>query len=294
MAAFTKMSVFLVCLLAAHLAGRVEAQDGWRWGRATFYGIWWSIHEGSCGYGNIDYWQGTGWDVAAIPDSHYEYNWSCGKCYEVKCEPMNFKDNYGNHLDRTNACYDPWKVVTVTIVDSCPCNYAGNSYSNKRWCCGDMDHFDVSYHTFDKLAPRHYGVIGLKYRPVACPSSYLENRHHLGRKLKDEQHGADKEGAQMVVLEERYERPKGVEGAVPASKTIEDEEFVGSLPEGFDEKDVERSEAVDLRLPAFKTKATEVLGQNPREDKSSADLVHKLDVLMKAKMMSSFTTPKEK
>ncbi|GMH36716.1 hypothetical protein BSKO_04589 [Bryopsis sp. KO-2023] len=152
MVAFNKMMVALVCFLASPLAGLVEAGDGWRTGRATFYGIWWSIHTGSCGYGNIDYWQGTGWDVAAIPDSHYEYNWSCG-------------------------------------------------------CCGDMDHFDLSYHTFDKLAPRHYGVIGLKYRPVACPSSYLENRHHLGRKLKE---------GEMVVLDERFERPEGVQGALPS------------------------------------------------------------------------------
>ncbi|GMH36640.1 hypothetical protein BSKO_04513 [Bryopsis sp. KO-2023] len=100
----------------------------------------------------VEYPHGTGWDVAAIPDSHYEYNWSCG-------------------------------------------------------CCGDMDHFDLSYHTFDKLAPRHYGVIGLKYRPVACPSSYLENRHHLGRKLKE---------GEMVVLDERFERPEGVQGALPS------------------------------------------------------------------------------
>lgn len=199
-------SMCAIVVFMAAMFNSVTAND-WRWGRATFYGIWWSLHTGSCGYGHIDYWQGTGWDVAAIPDAHYEYNWSCGKCYEVKCEPMNFKDNYGNHLDRSSACYDPNKVVTVTIVDSCPCNYASNHYSNKRWCCGDMDHFDLSYHTFDKLAARKWGVIGLKYRPVGCPASYLENRHHLGRKLKENGNpfAEKKEGPQMLVLDERYE-----------------------------------------------------------------------------------------
>ncbi|GMH37184.1 hypothetical protein BSKO_05057 [Bryopsis sp. KO-2023] len=306
MAVFNKVMALLVCFLASPLAGVVQAEAGWRWGRATFYGIWWSIHTGSCGYGNIDYWQ---WDVAAIPDSHYEYNWSCGKCYEVKCEPMNFKDNYGNQLERSNACYDPWKVVTVTIVDSCPCNYKGNSYSNKRWCCGDMDHFDLSYHTFDKLAPRHYGVIGLKYRPVACPSSYLENRHHLGRKLKDEQHGENSEGPQMVVLNERYERPAGVEGAMPAEQNAADQEskeFVGSLPDGFTEKDIaeggvnterraEEEAAAPtqhvVEVPALRDVEADVVNRNPRKNQSSAALLKNLNVLMKAKMMSSEIAP---
>ncbi|GMH36663.1 hypothetical protein BSKO_04536 [Bryopsis sp. KO-2023] len=309
MVAFNRFLVALVCFLASPLAGVVEAGDGWRTGRATFYGIWWSIHTGSCGYGNIDYWQGTGWDVAAIPDSHYEYNWSCGKCYEVKCEPMNFKDNYGNHLERSNACHDSWKVVTVTIVDSCPCNYSGNSYSNKRWCCGDMDHFDLSYHTFDKLAPRHYGVIGLKYRPVACPSSYLENRHHLGRKLKEEQHGENKEGPQMVVLDERYERPEGVQGAMPAHTTDESQGFVGTLPSGFTEKEINPQHLVKLsysveslgvetpslrnaggemvnqnpRAP-FTTGKSDMMNRNPREQQSSQD---RMGGVVKPKMISS-------
>ncbi|GMH45771.1 hypothetical protein BSKO_13734 [Bryopsis sp. KO-2023] len=37
-------------------------------------------------------------------------------------------------------------------------------------CCGDMDHFDISSFAFEKLAPKSEGVIGLKYRPVPCPS----------------------------------------------------------------------------------------------------------------------------
>ncbi|GMH37179.1 hypothetical protein BSKO_05052 [Bryopsis sp. KO-2023] len=112
MASF-KASLCLIAVFLAATLGSATAND-WRWGRATFYGIWWSLHTGSCGYGNIDYWQGTGWDVAAIPDAHYEYNWSCG---------------------------------------------------------------------------------------------YLENRHHLGRKLKENNNpfGEKKEGPQMLVLDERYE-----------------------------------------------------------------------------------------
>lgn len=42
--------------------------------------------------------------------------------------------------------------------------YPANDYSNKRWCCGDMDHFDVSVWAFEKLADKKWGVIGIKYR----------------------------------------------------------------------------------------------------------------------------------
>lgn len=81
---------------------------------------------------------------------------------------MNFNDGYGNQLGRDSVCYDPEASVVVRIVDTCPCNYPNNFYSNKRWCCGDMDHFDLSIWAFEKLADMKWGVIGLKYRPVSC------------------------------------------------------------------------------------------------------------------------------
>lgn len=60
--------------------GKIQ-DEGWRIGRGTFYGNepWaWSIHEGSCGYGYIWEDEPLGWDVAAIPDVHYEFAGSCG------------------------------------------------------------------------------------------------------------------------------------------------------------------------------------------------------------------------
>jgi hypothetical protein len=38
----------------------------------------------------------------------------------------------------------------------------------QRWCCGDMDHFDVSVWAFEKLTDKKWGVIGIKYRRVPC------------------------------------------------------------------------------------------------------------------------------
>eukprot|EP01026_Neomeris_dumetosa_P080375 TRINITY_DN888_c0_g2_i2.p2 TRINITY_DN888_c0_g2~~TRINITY_DN888_c0_g2_i2.p2 ORF type:complete len:431 (-),score=43.94 TRINITY_DN888_c0_g2_i2:1812-3104(-) len=149
----------------------VRGQYEWKQGRGTFYGNeWWAwnIHEGSCGYWYLCPEEGTGWDIAALPDAHWGYLGSCGRCYEVKCLPSNFKDNYGEYLDRSGVCYDPEASVVVTVTDACPCNYASNWYSNQRWCCGDMDHLDLSVWTFEKLAETKWGVIGLQYREVTC------------------------------------------------------------------------------------------------------------------------------
>jgi hypothetical protein len=38
----------------------------------------------------------TGWDVVAPSDQNSDFGGSCGKCYEVKCDPMSLKDGYGN------------------------------------------------------------------------------------------------------------------------------------------------------------------------------------------------------
>ena len=77
----TMLRAWAMTAVVLGLAGRLQAQGGWRTGRATFYGNepWlWSIHEGSCGYGYIWPDEPLGWDVAALPDSHYEYDGSCG------------------------------------------------------------------------------------------------------------------------------------------------------------------------------------------------------------------------
>lgn len=30
-------------------------------------------------------------------------------------------------------CYNENATVVVQVTDACPCNYAANAYSNKRW-----------------------------------------------------------------------------------------------------------------------------------------------------------------
>ncbi|GFH32161.1 predicted protein [Haematococcus lacustris] len=81
---------------------------------------------------------------------------------------------YGNQLDRKSVCYDESATVVVQITDVCPCNYPTNYYSNKRWCCGDMYHLDISTYAFEKLADKKWGVIAMKYRQVPC--GYVPNK----------------------------------------------------------------------------------------------------------------------
>lgn len=165
----TAVSILLACLAAVR--AQVAEPGPWRVGRATSYGSepWlWSIHEGSCGYGYIWPDEPRGWDVAALPDVHPDYPGSCGRCYEVACDPTLFQDNFGNAIDRRHVCYDSSQSAVVHITDTCPCNYPANFYMNKRWCCGDMDHLDLSVWAFEKLANTKWGVIGVKYRQVPC------------------------------------------------------------------------------------------------------------------------------
>ncbi|KAL0029567.1 hypothetical protein WJX79_004717 [Trebouxia sp. C0005] len=146
-----------------------SSQSDWQVGRATFYGTdGWSIHQGSCGFYYIFQSEPLGWDVAAMSDANPLYPGSCGSCFEVKCNPISFTDGNGQEYDRTSACYNPDQSVVFRITDTCPCNYAANAASNKRWCCGDMTHYDMSIWAFEKLADTKWGVIGLQWRPVPC------------------------------------------------------------------------------------------------------------------------------
>ncbi|PNH03761.1 hypothetical protein TSOC_010142 [Tetrabaena socialis] len=53
-----------------------------------------------------------------------------------------------------------------------PGRYPSNAYSNRRWCCGDMQHFDLSLHAFQKIADTGLGVVGIQFRPVNCPGGF--------------------------------------------------------------------------------------------------------------------------
>ena len=138
-----------------------------------------TINQGSCEYYNLDFHKGTGWDIVALSDTAPDYSGSCGKCYEVQCVSAKFTDGYGAELDRTSTCRDGGKgerTVIVTVTDTCPCVYPSNQYSNKRWCCGDRPHIDLSTQAFRKLGNTAEGVMAARWRRVACPDrpTYLD------------------------------------------------------------------------------------------------------------------------
>lgn len=78
---------------------------------------------------------------------------------QIKCDPIVIYDAYGQSLDRTQACYDPSASLVIRITDACPCNYPNNPQSNKRWCCGDTMHIDLSVYAYEKLADREWCAI---------------------------------------------------------------------------------------------------------------------------------------
>eukprot|EP01025_Chloroclados_australasicus_P009021 TRINITY_DN1340_c0_g2_i1.p2 TRINITY_DN1340_c0_g2~~TRINITY_DN1340_c0_g2_i1.p2 ORF type:complete len:438 (-),score=44.92 TRINITY_DN1340_c0_g2_i1:1668-2813(-) len=164
--------LFILALLVVTVGVRgQQAESAWKEGRATFFGHeeqTWSIHEGSCGFGYQCKHEGNGWNVAAIPSTDPDFQGACGSCYEVKCNSVYFQDNFGKVLDRSSVCYDSHSSVVVKIVDACPCNDNTLPYQAWRWCCGDMNHLDLSVWAFEKLADPKWGLIGIKYRKVEC------------------------------------------------------------------------------------------------------------------------------
>ncbi|KAK9801963.1 hypothetical protein WJX73_002009 [Symbiochloris irregularis] len=60
--------------------------------------------------------------------------------------------------------------IYVTIADNCPCSAGGAYASQNTPCCGNVNHFDLSFFAFEKLAHPAYGQMPLEYRPVDCTS----------------------------------------------------------------------------------------------------------------------------
>ncbi|KAI8476465.1 MAG: hypothetical protein J3K34DRAFT_455778 [Monoraphidium minutum] len=174
---------------------------------------------GACGYTN---------DGGALPfpreqyaaaaDANPDYPGSCGRCYEVRCNPgivlnnelqpiqiengffegdrfrpylatinPNVTDSQGRPFPGNPAeargeqeviCANPSRTLLVRIADSCPCTQVlpegapgvapGGETREQTWCCGGVQHFDLSYDAFEQLAHPVYGVTMLEYRPVDC------------------------------------------------------------------------------------------------------------------------------
>ncbi len=76
-------------------------------------------------------------------------------------------------LPQTNQCTGAdtamhSQLELILKQAKCTIAQAGCSVPHCR-CCGDMRHFDLSQYAFDKLADSSQGVMGIRFRPVACP-----------------------------------------------------------------------------------------------------------------------------
>lgn len=80
---------------------------------------------------------------------------------------MGFKDGYGAWLDRYD-CYNDYASVVVMVTDTCPCYYPSNYNSNKRWCCGDMYHLDMSVWAYEKVSSRVVESLKCKWHLQLC------------------------------------------------------------------------------------------------------------------------------
>jgi len=120
----------------------------WKPGRSTYYT---GIDDGACGYENISLNTFPYRNIAAPDQAFYANSDACGNCYEIQCINSSYL---------ANACYTPTVVIQVT--DECPCP------ENQQYCCGDVDHFDLSPEAFGVIANTVAGVINTQYRQVTC------------------------------------------------------------------------------------------------------------------------------
>jgi hypothetical protein len=54
------------------------------------------------------------------------------------------------------------------LPDGAPGVKPGGETRTQTWCCGGVEHFDLSYDAFEQLAHPVYGVAMMEYRPVDC------------------------------------------------------------------------------------------------------------------------------
>ncbi|CAO2210330.1 unnamed protein product [Urochloa humidicola] len=148
---FVAAAALLLLLLPA-----LSAADDWQWqaAHATFYGDETGAEtmQGACGYGNL-FEQGYGLETTALSVALFNESWSCGGCYELRCQG-------------SAACAAGGAPVTVTATNLCPANY---SKPNENWCNPPLRHFDLSKPMFLRLVTDfRVGIIPVAYRRVPC------------------------------------------------------------------------------------------------------------------------------
>ena len=78
-----------------------------------------------------------------------------------------------------NLTSRPDNSIYVHVTDNCPCLQYDNGSTTitgqNTPCCGNVNHFDLSYFGFQKLAHPNYGLMNLQFRYVQLSQSVLLN-----------------------------------------------------------------------------------------------------------------------
>ncbi|KAG8046343.1 hypothetical protein GUJ93_ZPchr0008g11782 [Zizania palustris] len=145
-------AVAVALLILASSSAPATADEG----HATFYGddIGDETMEGACGYADM-FKEVYGLETTALSVALFNEGWSCGSCYEIRCE--------GSTYCRPGA------VVTVTATNLCPANY---SKPRENWCNPPLKHFDLTKPMFLRLVTDYrVGIIPINFRRVPCAKS---------------------------------------------------------------------------------------------------------------------------
>ena len=89
-----------------------------------------------------------------------EYTTQCGGAHLGQVKSCSSDSAASCALPRARA------QNAAQITDSCPCFHPNTG--NRRWCCGDALHLDLSYLAFDAIAQGSMGVVDLKIRAADC------------------------------------------------------------------------------------------------------------------------------
>ena len=111
----------------------------------------------------------AGTSLTSLPLPPASSTGECGQCFEVMCVNGRTRGLPWSLLGPWPGCLPGdagTKSVVVMVTDSCPCHHPNPS--NRRWCCGDAQHFDMSYAAFDAIADRGRGVVDLKVKSCGC------------------------------------------------------------------------------------------------------------------------------
>lgn len=92
-------------------------------------------------------------------------------CYDVTCVDGPTRGTPDAEFPDSGCISN--QTISVMITDSCPCEHANKS--NKKWCCGDMTHLDLSYAAFGLIADHDKGVVNIMYEKLPFCSAAEHN-----------------------------------------------------------------------------------------------------------------------